>query len=282
MTNIQLVCSRCKKGFLRDLRHVNENKKLGQKPFCSLTRLGDSRRKRVKLTYDNSLCNKEFSRALGSLSSHNFCSKSCAAKTSNAKRGKLVKRCANLACTEKFSGKRKYCSFICIPKNKSKYTKETIIIEIRTFTDKHGRIPTKRDLEDVCKMARRHFKTWNKAIKAAGFKPNPVMFATKHIAQDVHKCDSLAEKIIDDWLYKRNVPHRRTVAYPSNPTLSVDFLVEDYWIEFFGLAGQHKRYDELKEEKLQIAQKYNLKLIEIYPFHLFPKNMLPKILAVLK
>ena len=45
--------------------------------------------------------------------------------------------------------------------------------------------------------ARYVFGTWNNAISAAGYKPNPVMFARHHIASDGHRCDSLAEKIIE-------------------------------------------------------------------------------------
>lgn len=126
--------------------------------------------------------------------------------------------------------------------------------------------------------ARRRFLSWNNAIRAAGFEPNPVRFARKYIVLDGHKCDSLAEMIIDDWLYKREVKHSRSVFYPSKRRLSADFVIGDYWIEFFGLYGAHKRYDELREEKLKIAKSKNLKLIGIYPRDLFPKNNLDKIL----
>ncbi len=129
--------------------------------------------------------------------------------------------------------------------------------------------------------AREHFGTWNSAIKTAGFDPNPVMFAKKYIANDGHKCDSLAEKIVDDWFYARKIKHKVNIPYPGKNRLTVDFKIGEYWIEFFGLNGEHKRYDELKDKKLQLAKKYRLELIEIYPEHLFPKNKLNKVLAKL-
>ena len=91
------------------------------------------------------------------------------------------------------------------------------------------------------------------------------MFARKHVAKDGHTCDSLAEKIIDDWLFRRHIEHRRAIKYPGNPSLTVDFIVGSYWIEFFGLYGEHTRYDELRREKLQLAKQHKLHLIELYP-----------------
>lgn len=100
------------------------------------------------------------------------------------------------------------------------------------------------------------------------------MFAKKWIANDGHKCDSLAEKIIDDWLFARKIVHKRTVPYPENQSFTADFVVGNIWIEFFGLFGEHKRYDELRRMKLDLTKKHNLKLIEIYPNQLFPVNKL--------
>jgi hypothetical protein len=145
------------------------------------------------------------------------------------------------------------------------------------FYGQNGRIPFKREFLHY-HSARNQFGSWNKAIKAAGFSPNPVMFAKKYIANDGHKCDSLAEKIIDDWLHRKNIPHKRNVKYPEDYGLTVDFVVYERWIEFFGLSGQHKRYDELKNLKIKLANKHKLNLVEIYPEDLFPEFKLGKIL----
>ena len=148
---------------------------------------------------------------------------------------------------------------------------------MKSFVKKNGRIPFKQEYLHS-HAARLRFGSWNKAIVAAGFPPNPVMFAKKYIAKDGDKCDSLAEKIIDDYLSKRNIKHVRNFPYPGNKGFTVDFKVGKNWIEFFGLSGGLKRYDELKERKLRLAKRHKLKIIEIYPGDIFPlskKKILP-------
>lgn len=156
----------------------------------------------------------------------------------------------------------------------------TLIKLIQEFVNTNNRIPTKWELPHYSAI-RSRFGTWNNAIKIAGHKPNPVMFARKHVANDGHKCDSLAEKIIDDWLFARGIKHTINAPYPFGGGFTVDFKIDDYWIEFFGLNGQHKKYDELKKKKTKLAKKYKLKLIEIYPDHLFPKGRLSEVLEFL-
>jgi len=129
--------------------------------------------------------------------------------------------------------------------------------------------------------ARDAFSTWNKAIEAAGFKPNPVMFAKKYISRDGHKCDSLAEKIIDEWFYYKNISHKRSVPYPEFKKMTCDFVTNNFFIEFFGLEGQHKEYTKIVYKKRRLSKKYKIKLIEIKPSDLFPKNKLDQVLNFL-
>lgn len=70
-------------------------------------------------------------------------------------------------------------------------------------------------MKNFYRPARIAFGTWNKAVEAAGFKPNQLKFTHKYIANDKHVCDSLAEKIIDDWLFARKVKHQRSIYYPN-------------------------------------------------------------------
>lgn len=276
MASIILVCTHCKKPFFRDLRHINENKKLKQQPYCSLHCLGNSRKTWVQRSCSNPNCKKVFKRAQREILPNNYCSRSCATTINNTKfpkYRKVHKVC--VVCQKAFVGRKKYCSFICKIKDQT-ISSEVLIESLKNFYQEHGRIPFKREFQSA-RAARERFGTWNKAIEAAGFKPNPVMFAKKHIAKDGHKCDSLAEKIIDDWLYNHGINHKRSIAYPGNPALTVDFIIEDYWVEFFGLVGEHRRYDELRGKKLQLVKIHKLKFIEIYPHHLFPKNKLPEL-----
>lgn len=134
---------------------------------------------------------------------------------------------------------------------------------------------------DAYGKARDVFGTLNKAIESAGFKPNPVMFSNKYIAKDGHKCDSLAEKIVDEWLYSKDIPHQRSIPYPEFKKMTCDFVVNNIFIEFFGLSGEFKEYDRLVNLKKRLSKKHDLKLIEIKPTHLFPKNKLNEVLASL-
>lgn len=281
MNFVSINCSFCGKKFKKDLRHFNENIKLGQRNFCSLECSAKSRQKRKNLVCENPSCGKKFQRTPGSISRHNYCSCSCAVTVSNIKHPRnpgIVKKCA--FCGKDFKSRKKYCSRPCKDKG-SIIPAEELISKIETFVKKHERVPLKREMLNYHAF-RSRFGTWNNAIKTAGFDPNPVMFANKHIASDGHKCDSLAEKIIDDWLYARKIEHQRSVPYPQNEQFTCDFVVGDYWIEFFGLYREHKRYDEHREKKLKIAKKYGLKLIGSYPEDLFPKNRLLERFSFLK
>lgn len=179
------------------------------------------------------------------------------------------------------SEKRKRISakggFLSRKKYISPYSKVKLIKLIQQFAKTTERIPTKREFVNYYRPVLFYFGTWNKAIIEAGFTPNPVLFAKKYIAKDGHKCDSLAEKIIDDWLCTRKIPHSRNVRY-ANTRYTADFVVKKIFIEFFGLQGQLKSYDDHMKKKLKIIKENNIKLIPLYPDDLFPKSRLDVIL----
>ena len=277
MATISLVCSFCYKKFSRNINHINENIKLNQQQYCTVSCIGLSRKNQRLLTCQNPQCNKIFIRRTFSTSFHNYCSRSCAVTINNSKYPKnsgIKKICGS--CNKTFVSREKYCSLSCKIKNQT-VTKSFILTKIKEFYKEKGRIPLKKEFS-YPRAARERFGSWNNAIKAAGFTPNPVMFAKKYLANDGHRCDSLAEKIIDDWLFKSNIEHTRAIHYPENKAFTVDFVVNRYYIEFFGLYGEHIRYDELRKEKLALAEKYKLNLIELYPTHLFPINKLDEVL----
>ena len=233
----------------------------------------------------NPKCNKNFYRKLNQFKKSKFgiafCSSSCAAIVNNykfPKRRAMIKKC--VYCNKEFKGDaKKYCSKVCKDMGQT-LTKEEICKQIQKFYKVNGRIPVKIEFIHY-NAAQERFGSWNKAIKAAGFEPNPVMFAKKHIADDGHKCDSFAEKIIDDWLYINGMKHQRNVPYPSG-SYTADFLKDGKFIEFFGLTGELKKYDKNKILKERLAKKYNIELIGVYPKDLFPINRLEKIIKIKK
>jgi hypothetical protein len=227
------------------------------------------------LICENPLCNKKFERRIYEISKHNYCSHSCAIAVNNKTHPRnpgIVKICA--FCGKNFKSREKYCSRSCKDLGES-ISAEDLIDQIRSFVQKNDRLSFKQEFVHS-HAARLRFGTWNKAVEAAGFKPNPVMFAKKYIAKDGDKCDSLAEKIIDDYLSKRNIKHIRNFPYPGKLGFTVDFKVGENWIEFFGLSGQLKRYDELMKIKIKLAKNLGINLIKIYPKDLFPMKKLSK------
>ncbi|MDO8663680.1 MAG: hypothetical protein Q7K28_02490 [Candidatus Wildermuthbacteria bacterium] len=131
----------------------------------------------------------------------------------------------------------------------------------------------------MARAAQATFGTWNKAIEAAGFEPNPVMFSKKYIANDGHKCDSFSEKIIDDWLYSNDIEHQRNIPYPKS-LYTADFLINGRFVEFFGLCGELKQYDKNTKLKEKLAAKHRIELIKIFPKDLFPINRLSQIIKI--
>lgn len=284
MHRVKVKCSFCGKAYFREIGRVNEAKKFGWNQYCSKECQSQAKVKRVEKVCANPYCNKKVSRELCQLRKSKsglvFCSQSCATSFNNSKfpRRKAKVKICNYCGKEFKSEGAKYCSTECQAQAQI-ITKAKIIELIKGFYKVNKRIPLKRESHHY-DAARLRFGTWNKAIETAGFKPNPVMFAKKHIANDGHKCDSLAEKIIDDWLYERKIKHKRMVPYPGNKSLTADFVVRNNWIEFLGLNGVIGRYDELVKKKRRLSKKYKLQLIEIYPKDLFPVNHLSEIIKI--
>jgi len=285
-------CDHCQQRLYRSAGRINEANKYHWKQFCSPRCLSKSRIKRIELFCSNPLCNKGIAKREGDIKKVklSFCSHACSATYNNYIRQKSIKlkKCRRVDCYNFVHGSRKetvYCSDDCAHIDrlgKTSYSPEKIVETIRAFFDHQGRIPTKNDLMYLYRPARKFFTTWNQAVISAGFDPNPVRFAKHFIANDGHPCDSLSEKIVDDWLYARKIPHEVKIKYPWNNGMSADFKVDKWWIELFGLCGQLKTYDGLLKVKLQKIKEYKLSLISIYLSDLFPVNKLEHKLKILK
>ena len=193
----------------------------------------------------------------------------------------MEKYCAYQNCQRIIPQDQKYCSRFhsaLTRRISSDVFRKRFKKKIESFYQKCGRIPVKREMYGVYREARKSFGNWNNAITAAGFIPNPVLFAKRQKACDGHECDSFAEKIIDDWLYKKHIPHKRSIRYPNSQKLTADFVTKSQWIEFFGLAGEVKEYDRSVQKKKRLAKKHGLPLIALYPRDLFPIRRLSKLL----
>jgi len=215
-----------------------------------------------------------------------FCDGSCAAIFNNNIRSESLSKnfCKHPDCRERIPRSQLYCSQSCATFSRKRTVEsleKEVLTKIRNFQKLNERIPFKKEMYGAYGKARDAFGSWNKAIEAAGFKPNPVMFADKHVAKDGHRCDSLAEKIIDEWMCSNSISHERSIPYPELKKMTCDFVVNKVFIEFFGLEGEMKEYDKIANLKRKLAKKYRFKLIEIKPVHLFPKNKLNEVLKFL-
>ena len=264
-------CDNCQIQFERSTGRYNEAIKFGWRQFCSTKCQSVAKGQTKACLCSNPTCKKSFARKLSQakLSKLLFCSHLCSAQYY----GKISKKdhahtCEMIGCenivTSDYLGKR-FCSNECLKlfQKVSKYSMDSIVKIIQDLYYKHERIPVKYELQYLYEPARKLFGTWNKAIEAAGFDPNPVMFAKHYMAKDGHNCDSLAEKIVDDYLFARHVEHQIHVPYPFNNGMKCDFKIKDTWVEIFGLSDQHHRYDELKQEKMRLIKENGLNFIQL-------------------
>ncbi|MDO8511945.1 MAG: hypothetical protein Q7S57_01625 [bacterium] len=160
---------------------------------------------------------------------------------------------------------------------KIKFNKTDILRLIKEFHEKNGCIPLKYELNKF-RICKKFFGSWNNAIVAAGFVPNPEKFTKRMLAKDGHWCDSFTEKIIDDWLYDRKIKHERNINYPSSK-LNTDFYLPDHglFIEYFGLKGANKKYDNNVKRKYDIVNHLKLNFLEITVFDI-TNNRFPELI----
>ena len=237
------------------------------------------------LTCENPKCRNKFYRSPNDMLSHNYCSSSCAAIVNNQKYPKWPKKFCKVCGKEFKNRESKYCSSKCgwssfhyshVPK----YSKEQIISAIQKYNSKNGRIPAKRELAEISHKAIHIFGSWNTAVLAAGLTPNRshdnrMYKRALAIAEDGHKCDSISELIIDNWLAKNKIPHTRDAHYPTT-NHKADWTIQNgkVFIEYFGLAKDSPRYDREIKVKKKLCKKNGIKLVEIYPRDLYPATSL--------
>ena len=92
-------------------------------------------------------------------------------------------------------------------------------------------------------------------------------------ATDGHPCDSISEAIIDNWLAKNNISHKRDICYPTTnhrADWEISIGNKKIFIEYFGLANDSPRYDRATEEKKKLCEEHKISLIPIYSKDIYP------------
>lgn len=89
-------------------------------------------------------------------------------------------------------------------------------------------------------------------------------FDAKHRTKDGHYVRSKSEVIIDDTLYDYGLVHAYEKKVPIEEELYTDFYLPSgkVYIEFWGLENDQK-YMDRKKKKIELYNKYELKLIEL-------------------
>lgn len=288
MNLVKVKCAFCEKEFLREKGRCNEAKKFGWNQYCSKECLSKDRTKKQVIICEN--CGKHFARVPSSISLHNYCSKSCAAIVNNKKCLKgharikpKLKTC--IKCGKQFKKSThniKYCSMKCRRNTEQKYTHQQLLKIIKKTTKKLKRVPARREMGKISNICRNSFGSWNNAVIAAGFQPNRshsqrMYKCAKVKALDGHLCDSISELVIDNWLTKNNICHKKNVPYPETNS-KADWAIfignQKIFIEYFGLANDSPRYDRTIKRKKELCHKHNLRLIEIYPWDIYSKGHL--------
>lgn len=241
----------------------------------------EAKNKHQLVVCDNTSCAKTFEKSQNQLSVYNFCSRSCAVTTNNSKSPKRIARLGNCSyCKTELKGRRKYCSNKCSLEART-LTKEKILIALRNCAKQLGRPPTRREFRHV-DVSYKLFGSWNNALVAAGLTPNRSLSQRMYkrslcVAKDGHKCNSISELIIDNWLFAHNISHVKEATYPEGK-FTADWMVDSrVLVEYLGLEKDSKRYDSTTEKKRKICKKFGLQLVEIHPKDLFPKNNLESV-----
>lgn len=288
MTNPKKVsCKNCKTPIYRSTGRFNENLKFGWNFYCSRKCEYQYKTKKQILMCEN--CGKVFGRTPCAISPHNYCSQSCAAIVNNKKCLKGHAKIKPKLKTYTECGKQykkntnniKYCSLSCRRKAEQK-TPEELINIIKETAKKLKRAPARRELKRINDPCRKVFGSWNKAVAAAGLKPNRShenrmykRIITK--ATDGHPCDSISELLIDNWFIKNKIGHERNVSYPNTnhkADWGINFQGKTIFVEYFGLAKDSSRYDRSIAKKKTLCSKHKIKLIEVYPWDLYPEKNL--------
>lgn len=284
---IKISCKACGTSLHRNRGRVNENLKLHWGFYCSTACMSAAWRKRRSFECENEDCRRTFEKRASQVLDHNFCSRSCAVSVNNKrfpKRGVGPRQCARSGCMNIVKGDLKYCSTACRKGVRRRFTKEQLIATIRQTRREIGRVPGKREVEEIRYACVYYFGSWNKSILAAGLKPNRShsqrmykRVMTK--AKDGHACDSVSEAIVDNWLTDHRIKHARDASYPFTHH-KADWDIGGIFVEYFGLAQDSPRYDRTIKTKRNLCRKHNIPLVEIYPEDIYPDILLERKLNV--
>lgn len=295
-------CNYCNKEYERPVKRINAALKNGTKQYCCQECNSKDKARIAGIEIRNcTICSKEIradrGRQENTTSGKLYCSRLCYSKAdsfghkkseeSKRKASESIKRTCRRkgltvyeekscpVCGVVFRAKNKTCSNVCGLKLKLGYeiTKEDLdkfLTDIRSQTDIAP--STKMIPRRYYSSVKRHYESWNKAMKIFGFVLNTQWVSRKCLScKDGHVAHSISEMVVDNWLYDNGIKHERFKRYPGSRR-DCDFYLPDsgQWVEYFGLKGETKEYDKGIEEKRVMAKEHGLQLVELTCDDLFP------------
>ena len=152
---------------------------------------------------------------------------------------------------------------------KNSYTKKELINILKGNRKELGRNLITEDFKNAphSSLFYTHFGSWNNALRECGFE---IKHPT-HISNDGHKCYSVMELYVDNFLFHNKINHEKDVKYPYHKLLNknnrktCDWILDNnIYVELFGLMRKNNYREHVKVKK-QLCNELGLKLIELYP-----------------
>jgi len=95
-------------------------------------------------------------------------------------------------------------------------------------------------------------------------KPDTFPGGKRITCNDGHVVRSHYERALDNALNAHGIEHEYEPRLPFDKRYASDFLVQDVYIEVWGMIGW-KSYEKKMEKKKKMYEENNLKLINVYP-----------------
>lgn len=238
-----VVCNQCKKGFSRQ-------RNLKSVPYCSVECRGIGKKTIQKLNCD--FCNKSFTRqsCFVNRAEASYCSVDCQHKGSTTVPLATCERCGSKY--KELGENRRYCSMKCRRVTVSKEKLEKYYVEQGLSAESVG-IQVGASESSVLK-----------SLEKFNIPARNSNMVGDLLCKDGHKASSSYEKIFDDKLTDNGLEHHYDVPLPFHNRYRTDFLVEDVYIEVWGVVGSEK-YDLRRKAKQRLYKENNCKLVNVYP-----------------
>ncbi len=122
----------------------------------------------------------------------------------------------------------------------------------------------------------REFGGWFEALVASGVLPGGAKRTSRGtmvLAQDGHRCLSMAEKLIDDWFSAHGIGHEKEPLYPQHDRFNArkrkraDWRIGSVFVEYLGMMTE-REYRERAGEKRRLSAALGLESVVLEPWDL--------------